>query len=113
MAQRTLITIHDDFTDREIPAEDTVGLTIAVDGVTYEFDTTSENKEKIVKALTEKYLSKGRKVKAGARTSSVRKTRDYDPATVRQWASTQGIEVPARGRIPQTIVDAYRAGHAA
>lgn len=33
----------------------------------------------------------------------------YDPAAVRDWAREQGIEVGSRGRLPATLIDAYRA----
>lgn len=32
-----------------------------------------------------------------------------DPAAVRAWAREQGIEVGTRGRLPATLIDAYRA----
>jgi hypothetical protein len=38
--------------------------------------------------------------------------RDYDLADIRAWAPTVGIELPPRGRIPQTVVDAWRAAGA-
>lgn len=31
-----------------------------------------------------------------------------DTAAVRAWAARHGIEVAARGRIPTTVLDAYR-----
>jgi hypothetical protein len=33
--------------------------------------------------------------------------RDYDPATVRAWALNNGFNVPARGRIPDNILEAW------
>jgi hypothetical protein len=32
---------------------------------------------------------------------------------VREWARRQGMDIPQRGRISQTIIDAYNAAHAA
>lgn len=32
----------------------------------------------------------------------------YDPAAVRAWAREQGIEVGSRGRLPATLIDAFR-----
>lgn len=31
-----------------------------------------------------------------------------DPAAVRAWAREQGIEVGSRGRLPATLINAYR-----
>jgi hypothetical protein len=39
--------------------------------------------------------------------------RDYDPATVRAWAQQAGVNCPDRGRVPKTVVDAWRASHPA
>lgn len=33
---------------------------------------------------------------------------DYDAKTVRKWAEANKIEVPARGRIPQSVVDQFK-----
>jgi predicted membrane metal-binding protein len=35
--------------------------------------------------------------------------RDYDIVQLREWAGSNGIEVPARGRIRQTVVDQCKA----
>lgn len=32
-------------------------------------------------------------------------------AAIRAWAAKQGIEVSPRGKIPQTVVDQYKAAH--
>ncbi|MEU0522737.1 Lsr2 family DNA-binding protein [Streptomyces niveus] len=37
-----------------------------------------------------------------------RKTRDYDLAEVRAWARSEGMTVPARGRVPGAVVTAWR-----
>jgi hypothetical protein len=33
----------------------------------------------------------------------------YDPKAVRAWAASNGIELPARGRIPALVLERYRA----
>ncbi|MGW0795147.1 WhiB family transcriptional regulator [Streptomyces sp. NPDC002692] len=38
--------------------------------------------------------------------------RDYEPADVRAWAVSVGTECPPRGRVPQPVVDAWRAAGA-
>ena len=37
--------------------------------------------------------------------------RQVDPAEVRRWAESQGINVSARGRVQQALIDQYRAAH--
>ncbi len=39
-------------------------------------------------------------------------SRDYDPKAVREWAQSQGLEVPARGRIPGKVMEQFRAAQA-
>lgn len=34
------------------------------------------------------------------------------PADVRAWAKEAGVDVPARGKLPAEVVDAYKAAHA-
>lgn len=34
-----------------------------------------------------------------------------DPKAVRAWAADQGIDVPAKGRIPADVNEAYQAAH--
>lgn len=36
-----------------------------------------------------------------------------DPKTIRAWASDNGVDCPARGRVPQAVVDAYTAAQGA
>jgi len=35
--------------------------------------------------------------------------RDFDLAQLREWAGANDIAVPSRGRIPQAIVEQYKA----
>jgi len=33
------------------------------------------------------------------------------PKAVREWATEQGLDVPARGRLPEDVVEAYQRAH--
>ena len=49
---------------------------------------------------------------AAARLTRRRRTtvqRNDDIVQLREWAGSNGVEVPARGRIPQAVVDQYKA----
>ncbi len=39
-------------------------------------------------------------------------SRDYDPKAVREWAQSQGLEVPARGQIPGKVLEQFNASQA-
>jgi hypothetical protein len=47
-----------------------------------------------------------RKSEGGGRA---RPERDFDMAALRAWAKSNNVDVPQRGRIPQNIVDQYKA----
>ncbi|MBT0995481.1 Lsr2 family protein [Cellulomonas sp. DKR-3] len=108
MAQKILVTLTSDISGE--PADETV--TFALDGVAYEADlTTAEAVE--LRATLATWIGHGRKV-AGGRPATRRRSRSTgagSPADIRAWAVANGHSVPARGRIPQTIQDAYRAAH--
>lgn len=112
MAQRVNIILTDDLDGSEATETVVFGL----DGTTYNIDLNDKNAKALRKAL-DKYVGHGRKVTAakGRRSyqpaASSASSRDYNPAEVRTWATANGHEVPARGRIPAQVLDAYRAAH--
>ena len=112
MAQKTQITLIDDVDGT--PADETV--TFGLDGVTYEIDLTTARAAELRDAVST-FVGHARKVGSAARTRSTsprgsrEADRGYRPAEVREWATSQGMEVPARGRIPGDVLDKYLAAH--
>ncbi|MFF8832200.1 Lsr2 family protein [Streptomyces sp. NPDC015131] len=116
MAQRVVVTLFDDIDGGEAAETVTFGL----DGKTYEIDLNPANAKKLRKAL-QPYMAAGRK-QAGARqgggtagTAAGRSRGSYkhtslepDPAAVRAWAQSNKMDVPARGRIPKRVYEAFR-----
>jgi hypothetical protein len=89
----------------------------AIDGESYEIDLSKRNAAGLRKAL-DPYIRAGRRnsrATAGRRrpmASTRRGTttqRAYDLAQLREWAGANRVEVPSRGRIPQAVVDQYKA----
>jgi hypothetical protein len=107
MAQKTIILLTDDLTGGD--ADET--LTFGLDGKNYEIDLKDKNAEKLRKFLSP-YVEAGRKVggKSGAghrgRGPAAKGTGE-DTAAIRTWAKENGYEVNDRGRVPQTIREAY------
>ncbi|MHA7240009.1 histone-like nucleoid-structuring protein Lsr2 [Arthrobacter sp. TMS1-12-1] len=104
--QRVQVQLVDDLNDEE--AQETVRF--GFEGTKYEIDLTTENAEKLRSVLAE-YAEKGRKVSGGKRSqggakSSSRNKRE-DTQQIRQWAQGNGYNPNSRGRITQTIIDAY------
>lgn len=91
-------------------------VTFAVDGTSYEIDLSKKNAAAFNKAL-KPYLDSARKVRRAAGKASprggARRTRTDGPdlAAVREWARANGHSVSDRGRIPATVLEAYRAAN--
>lgn len=105
MARKVITSFVDDIDGSE--AEGTV--TFAFDGVNYEIDLSAKNKGALQKAL-EPYIAAGRRV-SGARRSGGSKSNSAELQKIREWAAKNGIEVSARGRIAQSVVDQYNAAN--
>ncbi|MFE5830570.1 Lsr2 family protein [Streptomyces sp. NPDC056488] len=121
MAQRVVVTLSDDIEGGE--AAETVAF--GLDGKMYEIDLNAANAKKLRKALAP-YLAAGRKIPArigagagagsgaaggrGRITAAAYTHTDLapDPAAVRAWAQSNKMDVPARGRIPKRVYEAFR-----
>lgn len=101
MAQRVVVTLSDDLDGGE--AEETV--TFGLDGKSYEIDLTAANASKLRDALAP-YVEAGRKRARSGKTYR-RTSVAPDPAAVRAWARSHGMEVPPRGRIPKKVYEAF------
>jgi hypothetical protein len=113
VAQRVVVTLSDDIDGGE--AAETVAF--GLDGKMYEIDLNAANAKKLRKALAP-YLAAGRKLTgkaaAGGGTGGGAGTYTHtalapDPAAVRAWAQAHKMDVPARGRIPKAVYEAFRA----
>ena len=98
------------------PAVETVSF--ALDGTGYEIDLSKRNAAALRKTL-DGYIRAARRQGATRPTSRRRTTksgrngakpsRGFDLANLREWAGANGVAVPSRGRIPQTVVEQYKA----
>ncbi|MEU6978291.1 MULTISPECIES: Lsr2 family protein [unclassified Streptomyces] len=112
MAQRVVVTLSDDI-DGGVAAET---VAFGLDGKMYEIDLNPANAKKLRKALAP-YLAAGRKL--SGRSAGAPRTLPEggfkhtalapDPAAVRAWAQSNKMDVPARGRIPKRVYEAFRA----
>ena len=106
MAQRVQVQLLDDITGEE--ASETV--TFGLDGVLYEIDLTAENANRLREDLSI-YLDKGRKVRGRAGSFQQRSkavSRD-ETHRIREWAEKNGYSPSSRGRISNSIIEAYQA----
>lgn len=116
MAQRVSVELVDDLDGST--AEETV--TFGLDGRQYEIDLNGKNAAKIRKAL-DPYLGSARVVKGQVKKRKlgvVPQQRIELPKTeeikaplseVRAWALENGYEVSSRGRLPNSVMEAFAA----
>ena len=111
MATKVTTTLVDDIDNAQEAAET---VTFALDGTSYEIDLTETN-AKTLRTVIGQFAQYGRVTSRPSAPSKRRDRRshgDYDPAKVREWAKTQGIQLSERGRISAEVIQAYKAGHA-
>lgn len=111
MATRTVITLVDDLSGKDVGEE---GRTVAFsfDGVDYQIDLGEKNFTRLEKAL-DPFIS------AATRVGRVPARRRRGQAaggpagsrSVRDWARDNGYAVAERGRVPQEIMAAYNSAH--
>jgi hypothetical protein len=114
MARRAVVHLVDDLDETIIEDGDGQIVSFGLDGTTYEIDLTNEHADALRRALA-RYVEAARQTgsdrpaRAGGTGRSRSNKSDVSPTAVREWAKANGIEVSARGRIPQSVVDQFRA----
>jgi hypothetical protein len=106
MAQKVHITLEDDLDGGE--AAETVAF--GLDGRSYEIDLNARNAKALRDALA-KYVAAARR--AGGRTAGARRRTQVGASAreIRDWARSNGRQVPDRGRIPSEVREAFEAAH--
>lgn len=115
MARQVITTLIDDLDGKA--ADRTVEFSL--DGTNYTIDLSDANVGKLRKAL-DPYIAAGTRVGRGSAARGVVRPaaapgraggdRDQNRA-IREWAVQNGHQVSERGRIPQNVIDAFRAAH--
>jgi hypothetical protein len=105
VAQKVVVTLFDDIDGSE--AAETIAF--GLDGRYYEIDLNQANARELRKALAP-YVEAGRKK---ARSGKAYRQTEVapDPAAVRAWAQAHKMDIPARGRIPKKVYEAFAAAH--
>jgi len=83
-------------------------IVFGLDGQSYKIDLTAANAEGLRKVLAE-YISAARPLfdRTTTKQLSPQQAKRAELEEVRLWAESQGVRVNRRGRIPQSILDAY------
>ncbi|MEQ6902362.1 Lsr2 family protein [Nocardioides sp. YIM 152588] len=105
MAQKVSIILVDDLDGSEASTTVSFGL----DGANYEIDLNDEHAAALREALAE-YVGNARKVGRATSKRSAKPASDGPSAKeIRDWARSNGYEVPDRGRIPAEVREAFDA----
>jgi hypothetical protein len=118
MAQRTVVQLVDDIDGTQITDNQGETVTFGLDGATYEIDLTTHNAQQLRDAV-QIYIANGRRVGGGrgrptgnGRPSAPTTKRDpQQTKAIKDWARANGHKVAERGRISQSVLDAYEAAH--
>ena len=107
MAQKVHIVLEDDIDGSEA----TQTVSFALDGTSYEIDLNDKNAGALRDALAT-YVGHGRKVAGGARRGRRSSAAGGTSAReIRDWARSNGHQVPDRGRIPADVREAFEAAN--
>lgn len=116
MAQKVLVQLVDDLDGTDLGEGGGETVQFGLDGRQYEIDLSHANAKRLRTVLGEfvdagRVAQSGRRASSGSRSSASTAGKRRDLAEVRAWARSKGHEVSDRGRIPQTILDAYDEAH--
>lgn len=109
MAKQTVVTeiLVDDLDGS--PGERT--LTFTWEGTGYEIELSRKNAQAFEKMM-KPYVDAARRVRGSrGRRGSGGRSGKRDLAAIREWASKNGYDVSARGRVAGSIIEAYDAAH--
>ncbi len=105
MAKKTFVQLIDDIDGSK--ADTTVRF--AWRGTQYEIDLSNKN-ARAFDAAIDPYVKVATRAPASGRTSGRRSSAARaDLSDIRAWASKNGHSIASRGRIPASIIDAYRS----
>jgi hypothetical protein len=116
MAQQMSVNLIDDVTgesDKD-PNVKVQTVKFGIDGVNYEIDLSDATNERLHESLKD-FVAHGRKVsgaragRGASRSTTTERSEAPDAKTVRAWAASNGHEVPPRGRIPNNVLEAFKA----
>jgi len=100
MTKKTVEKFYSDLSGEEIVSANPTA-TFSLDGTAYEMELTVAERATLSDAMSQ-YIGAARQVSRKTTPKS-----GTSAATVRAWAIKQGIQIPAKGRIPLEIQAAF------
>jgi hypothetical protein len=108
MAQHAQIVYTDDIDGSDAAGTARFGL----QGASFEIDLSKKNADKLARIL-EPYIAAARKASSAGsrRPASKPGAAGPNPAAVREWARTEGMEVKDKGRVPAELIVKFQAAN--
>lgn len=104
MARTTIVRLTDDLDGTDAASTVSFGW----GGQVYEIDLSKKNAAAFEKVIRP-YVAAGRKASSAPRARrTARRTGLDDLGAVRAWARENGFNVSDRGRVPATVIEAYK-----
>lgn len=110
MASRVVTQLISDLSGEEIPDGKGETIEFAYRGANYSIDLTAKEAAGFDKSIA-LYLENATRHRGSSRRSRGSANRSGEAKAVREWARSQGIAVPERGRIPGDVRERYNAAH--
>lgn len=114
MAKKQITQLIDDLDGSVLEDGGGVTLRFAVEGRSYEIDLSDANAANFRDSLAP-FIAAARATSSGARQTGSQtargNSRSADLAAIREWANQNGYTISSRGRVPQSVVEAYEASH--
>ncbi|WP_188436419.1 histone-like nucleoid-structuring protein Lsr2 [Microbacterium murale] len=117
MARRIVHQLVDDLDGEVLETGAGETITFSLNGVSYELDLSEKNAAEFREKL-DPWISAARRVASSgtgrardSRRSSTGSRPKRDLAAIRVWANAHGHKVSDRGRVPETVLQAYDAAH--
>lgn len=114
MATKRVTQLIDDIDGSVLDEGDGKQIVFSIEGRSYEIDLSDGNADALYRAFAP-YIDAARSIGtagAGRNRRASQPKSDLDLGAVREWARANGHTVSDRGRVPSTIIDAYRTVNA-
>ena len=103
MARQEITQYFDDLDDTPLSEDQVKIIRFSFEGTDYVLDLSEDNARDFYEAL-DPFLKVARKDAKDV-------LKKVNPADVRKWAQSKGMEVANRGKIPKEVMQAYRDAH--
>lgn len=112
MAKETIVVLRDDIDGSVIEEGKGETVRFSVNNTFYVIDLTTENAIKFRDSIKPYIDAAAKEVSSLPRSASAApKSNKEELQKIRQWAKDNGHDVSERGRVAQSIQDAYHAAH--